>query len=237
MLYGLHQVNPLPKLSLIYTLKWQPQTKGKRGTLPTQSLFLHMPNSQAGLGKSFLPQQHLGGAAVLPSSQGRRSCPLDARELQGGVQWVMASPPHPAGLDPSSALLPATDGFCRQGGLSWRHPWSQHLQHSTGKSQLRGSASAPEQWLRSCSHPCGIPDLIQGSVLLTSSEIMSSMDQLSLLWLFQPLIRLSPLPRGSEPAMQGSAPAAPAARSSTLERTGNPVDGYGGFHGNLWPLG
>lgn len=87
---------------------------------------------------------------------------------------MMASPPQLAGLDPSSALLPATGGLCRHGGLSWRPPWSQQLCHSIGKSQLRGSAPAPVQWLWSCSHHCEIPDLIQGSVLIISSEIINS---------------------------------------------------------------
>lgn len=78
----------------------------------------------------------------------------------------MAPPPHPAGLAPSSALLPAAAGSCRQGWLSWSPPWSQHLHHSIDEPQLNITGS--------CSHHCGIPDLIQGSVLLISSEIINN---------------------------------------------------------------
>lgn len=84
MLYGLHQVNPLPKLSLIYTLKWQPQTKGKRGTLPTQSLFLHMPNS-------LCAPRLLWGRASYPSSTLEVLLYRPAAREGGAAHWMPGS--------------------------------------------------------------------------------------------------------------------------------------------------
>lgn len=54
-------------------------------------------------------------------SQRSRSCSAGCpalamllRQVQGGAQQMMAAPPHPAGLNPSSALFSTTRGLCRQ---------------------------------------------------------------------------------------------------------------------------
>lgn len=86
MLCGLHQVNPLPKLSLIYMLKWQPQTKGKRGTLPTQSLLLQglctclwAPGCRE---EELLPAHHLGE---------RHWCTSQQPEKEELLSWMPGS--------------------------------------------------------------------------------------------------------------------------------------------------
>lgn len=142
MLCGLHQVNPLPKLSLIYTLKWQPQTKGKRGTLAHRACFCRGSAhaqfpvcSQAAWRNSFCLHHHLE-VLMDPSSQRKRSCsagcPGATRRSLVSV-GISCTPARPGA---KLSLAPSPSGLCRQGGLSWRPPWSQHFQHSMGKSQL-----------------------------------------------------------------------------------------------------
>lgn len=78
MLCGLYQVNPLPKLSLIYTLKWQPQAKGKgAGCQQSPSLCRGSPASLRAPGV-------LGGELLKPRP------PRNAKVLLDGLQRTSA---------------------------------------------------------------------------------------------------------------------------------------------------
>lgn len=107
----------------------------------------------------------------------------------------MAPPPHSAGLDPSSALLPTTGGLCRQ-ERSPEVPFGLSTSDTALANLSWGAQPQPRCSDCSPAHiPVGFQTWSRALCLLLAVKPFTT-TKLCLLWLFQPLIRLSPLQRG-----------------------------------------